>query len=368
MSRLKATFALHVKMPRDILELPSEILVQVMDYVGSAYFRKDLGRLSICKKWFTFAHAALFKQLRLSPKILRRLLSSRDAEKSLHLIKENLTVLQLNLKGFEDWSSIPDLQLHLRDANSLYPTDICGSLGNAILTTWTVQLDDDLVKLTNIAKGCRKLRTVRIEATREHISLFPHLFCRDYLSQSTICSMLSVKNLMILELDLCGTALSKPLQEDHDNLHICESIGALLPTLTRLRLRMRNLCAHVLKPKYYHNARLRLNEVIINLSLSYDSQIATTKVHSGHCRSPGKGFHKLNIEIKKQAKALIPQMASPKVFRILAHTVLHLEPVSFDVLTGKHLQLTEETAWEEDGEVIEDVSDQESSDIPSLPD
>lgn len=347
-------------MPRNILELPSETLIQVMDYVGSAYFRKDLGRLSICKKWFAFAHAVFFKQLRLSPKILRRLLSSRDAEKSLQLVKENLTVLQLELKGFEDWSSIPDLQLH--------PTDICGVLGNTMLTTWTAELNDDLTKLTNVAKGCRKLRTVRVEATREHVPLFPLLPCRDYLSQSTIRSMLSVENLMALDVDLCGTALLKPLQEDRDNFHICESISALLTTLTRLRLRMRRLCAHVLKPKHHHNARLRLKEVIINLSLSFESQMATTKVHSRHCHSPGEGFYKLRTEMENQAKALVPQMASPKVFRILTHVILHLEPVSFDVLTGKYMQLTEEMAWEEDGEVIEDVSDQESSDIPSLPD
>lgn len=173
---------------------------------------------------------------------------------------------------------------------------------------------------------------------------------------------------MALDLDLSGTALLKPLQEDRNSFHFCESIGALLTTLTRLRLRMRSLCAHVLKPKHHHNARVRLKEVIINLSLSFESQMATTKVHSGHCRSPGKGFYKLNTEMENQAKALVPQMASPKVFRILTHSVLHLEPVSFDVLTGKHMQLTEEMAWEEDGEVIEDVSDQESSDIPSLPD
>lgn len=62
---------------------------------------------------------------------------------------------------------------------------------------------------------------------------FPYLPCCDYLSLSMIRAMLLVKNLMVLELDLCGTLLILQ-QEHHDDFHICMSIGALFTTLRHL--------------------------------------------------------------------------------------------------------------------------------------
>ena len=341
--------------------------MQVMDYVGSPYFHKDVGRLVVCKRWFVIVRTVIFKHLRLSPKTLRRLLSSRHAVRRLLLVKENLRFFDLEMKGFDYWGSIPDVEKQSRSGNAPpHPEDINAAFGNLLCITGAKYLNEDLAKLAKITKESRKLHSIRIEATTIEQDSFPSALY--YLSSSAIHSLLSVDNLMALDLDLrtiCLTISAKG-ENNPSNFHLCKTIGTLLSTLTRLRLRMRSICADALKPKHHHYSNLRLSEVIVNLSLSYVARSTTIKAHSSNCDSTAWRIKDLETEVETQAKALVPKMTSPKVFRILTHSFLHLEPLSYDVLTGKRMKLTEEMAWEDDGEIVEDGSDgEESSDISS---
>lgn len=341
-----------------LLQLPSETLIQVMDYVGSSYFRQDLERLMVCKQWYLFASAACFKDLRLCQKNLRCLLSSPDARRSLLLVKDNLEILDLELKGFEDWGSIPPPRAYPPDINVLGASVWHGEIGDALLEAWTTVLDDDLNELASIAKESKRLRVIRIKALSEYHPLFPHLPRRDYLSPYTIQNLLSVKNLTTLELDLCGSNLM-PLQEHHDDFHVCTSIGAILTSLRRLRVRMRTICADVLRLQH-HNTSLRLSEVLINLSLSNESPTTTWAAHSKQCGSTVPGILSLQAAIKDQAEALAARMDSPKLIRILTHSLPQIEMLSLDILTGKRMVLADKMGWEDDGKTIKDVSDSES--------
>ncbi|KAI0003583.1 hypothetical protein F4779DRAFT_601457 [Xylariaceae sp. FL0662B] len=341
-----------------LLRLPPEILMQVMGYVGSSYFRQDSGRLTVCKQWFIFACIACFKDLQLSQQTLRRLMSSQDVEGSLLLVKDNLAILDLELKGFEDWISIPEPQSYPQDADTLDASFWDGDLGRLVLADWTTVLDSDLAQLAVTVKKSPSLRMMRIRASSERHPLFPHLPRRDYLSLSTIGVLLSVENLTVLELDLCGTRLV-PRQEHGDDFHICTSISALLTTLRRLRLRMRSICADVLRPQR-DDTSLRLSEVLINLSLSNESPMTTSAAHSIRCGSTGGGFYQLKEDIEKQAEALATRMVSPKTIRILTHSLPQIEMQSLDILTGKCMILTNDKAWEDDGKTVEDDSDSES--------
>ncbi|KAK3063860.1 hypothetical protein LTS18_012179 [Coniosporium uncinatum] len=170
-------------------------------------------------------------------------------------------------------------------------------------------------------------------------------------------ALLSAENLTVLELDLCGTRLT--LQQDHgDDDHICGNIAALLPTLRRLSLPLRNICPDVLKCQPYA-ASLRLSEVLVNLSLSRESPLTTSAAHSTRCGSTGEGLLELEADIQDQAKALAAQMTSPKIVRILTHTLPKIEMRSLDVLTGKLMDLTDEMAWDDDGKTVEEDSDPE---------
>jgi hypothetical protein len=344
-----------------LLQLPHETIIQILEYVGSSYFRSDLSRLTVCKQWSKFAHTACFRDFYVTPKTLRRLLSSTNVDTSLSLVKDSVETLDLDLKGFEDWDSIP-LSRHYSQNVSTWS----GTHGRAVRAAWTTELNNDLLNLATIVQTSRKLRILRIRATTELHPLVRLLEHRDYLFLSTIRALLPASNVTSLELDLCGTQLIPDRSQEHgEGLHVCTSIAALLTTLRRLRLRMRSICADVLRPGQ-HSANLRLNEVLINLSLSNDSPLITSAAHATCCISLPGGFLELKATMEKQAQALVAQMAAPKMVRVLTHALPSIKMQAFDVLTGGNVALGEGAEWDDDGEAVEDEVSDEESEISDL--
>jgi hypothetical protein len=349
-----------------LVQLPPEIQVQIFDYVGSSYFRSDLSRLTVCKQWSKFACNACFREFYVTQKTLRRLLSSPYVEPSLSLVKDSAEILDLDLEGFGDWHSIP-LSRHDSQAGTVINVSTWDSAhGRAVRAAWTTELNNDLVSLVTMIKPLRKLRILRIQATIELHPLFPLLERRDYLCLSTISAFLSASNLTSLELDLCGTRLIPHQSQEHgEGFHVCTSIAALLTTLRHLRLRMRTTCAEVLKPRQ-HSTNLRLNEVLINLSLSNESPLTTSAAHATCCGSSPGAFLQLKADMEKQAQVLVTQMEAPKIVRILTHALPGIAMRAFDVLTGRNVTLSEGAEWDDDGGVIEDEVSDEVSEISDL--
>ncbi|KAK4201545.1 hypothetical protein QBC40DRAFT_278086 [Triangularia verruculosa] len=323
-----------------LLQLPPETLYQIFNHIGSSFFRSDLSRLTVCRQWSEFAYTACFRDFYVTQNILRRLLSSPYAESSLGLVKDNAETLALNLKGFEDWDSLLDSDT----------SDWDGAHGQAKRAEWTRKLNNDLVYFGSIIQQSRKLRIVRIQATSELHPLDRFLERRDYLCLSPICTFLSASNITSLELDLCGTRLIPHQSQDH----VCPSIAALLSTLRRLRLRLRSICADVLKPPQEHQQdytnQLRLDQVLINLSL-YDESPSVTITSAAHAtccdssmdNSGGSRFLQLKADLEEQARVLVAQMAAPKMVRILTHVPprKEIEMRAFDALTGRYIRLRE---------------------------
>lgn len=349
-----------------LLQLPPETLIQIFDYVGSSYFRSDLSRLTVCKQWSKFAHNACFRHFYVTQKTLRRLLSSPYVELGLSLVKDSVETLDLDLKGSKDWDSIPLSQHDSRALNVLNVSTWNAAYGRTVRAAWTTELNKDLLYLATIIKQSPKLRILRIQATSELHPLLRLLERRDYLFLSTIRAFLSASNLTSLELDLCGTRLvSHQSQEHGEGFHVCTGIAALLTTLRRLRLRMRSICADVLKPQQ-HSTNLRLNEMLINLSLFNESPLTTSAAHATCCGSSTWGFLQLKADMEKQAQVLAAHMAAPKIVRILTHALPSIEMRAFDVLTGRNVRLSEGAEWDDDGEAIEDQVSDEESEISDL--
>jgi hypothetical protein len=353
-----------------LLQLPPETLIQIFDHVSSSYFRSDLSRLTVCKQWSKFAHTACFRHFNVTQTTLQRLLSSPHVEIGLSLVKDSVETLDLDLKGFENWDS-PPLPYHDAQAVRLLDASTWNdSRGYAERTAWTTELNNHLLHLAAIIKPSRKLRTLSIQATVELHPLLPLLTRRDYLNSSTVCTLLSVGNLTSLELDLWVTQLITPHQsEEHgERSHVCTSIAALLTTLRRLRLHMRSICADVLKPRQ-HSTSLRLDEVLINLSLFSESPLTTSATHAACCiSSPGSalGFLQLEADMEEQAQVLVTQMAAQKVVRVLTHRLSDFKMRAFEVLTGRNVMLNEGAEWDDDGEAVEDQVSEEESEISSL--
>ncbi|KAK4208227.1 hypothetical protein QBC37DRAFT_476111 [Rhypophila decipiens] len=297
-----------------LLRLPPEIVVQIFNEIGSFFFQQDLGRLSVCKQWFEFALPACFRHITLSRKTLSSLVTSG------HIYEPS---------GY--W---------LRALNDV------------------ATLNNDLTKLATIVQQSPRLCNLRIRICSCN-SHEPPNFPGCYPQPATIQALLSVENLRLLVLDLSGCYLNSPSQQGDDH-HLCPHINALLRTLRTLHVRMRSICPDVLKPRDSPNT-LHLSEMVINLSLITNTDLATSAVHSKRCGSEGVGgFLQLKAEIEEQAKALATRMASPRKIRILSHALPQFEIRSLDVLTGKITVLDDDMAWDEDGKSIRDDSEPES--------
>ena len=359
-----------------LLALPSEILILIFNYLGSAYFRKGPGQLTICKDWYRFAQVVLYRHLELTPAILRQVCSSEHADKSLLLIQESTESLDITMKGYTKWMTVRVPQGHPRDAFSFWRR----GAGRALLTEWTSTLNKDLARLAVVAQKSRKLRWMRVDAQVERHSLHRNFAHRNYLSVRVVQSLLSLDNLQVLELDLGGTGLSRlPKKKDGDGdneLHACKAVGALLLTLCRLRLRMGSICADALRPpsppfpassgQTDCRGDLRLSEVLVHLGLYHGSSDSTTLASASYCSrcafagedgaSGGGGFPELMAEMESQAGALAARMAKPKVVRVLAHTLPYAQVYASDILSGRRIRPNDSSVWDDDGYSVSDGS------------
>ncbi|KAI1108435.1 hypothetical protein F5Y14DRAFT_84266 [Nemania sp. NC0429] len=330
-----------------LLRLPPEILAQIFDLVGSPFFREDLGRLTVCKHWLTFAIPTHFKCIALSRKTLRTLMAS-GVTKRLSL-KHSLKTLGLELGGYDPSCGSFAPQQNAQDSNASSVIVASETFNDTPAKTWINVLNDDLTELAFTAQQSPRLRSMRIRAWS---SPSPDTLEEPerYLSLPAIKGFLSVKNLSVLVLDLPVSLLNSSREQVTD-LHICPAIGALLGTLQTLHLRMCSICPDVLKPQESHNG-LRLSNVVINLSLMTNQPGITFAAHSKRCGSLAGGLLQLEADIQEQAQELATRMESPKIMRVLTHSLPRFQTRSFDVLTGKIMTLDDDMAWDEDGETV----------------
>lgn len=334
-----------------LLQLPPEILKSVFTEIDSSFFREDLGRLTVCKYWFDFALPAIFKSIKLSRETLRRLVNSGTIEKQL-LLNGSLETLELELKGYHPL--LEHAQESERWEASAHETPV-----DTHATTWIAALDNDLRQLAVLAQGSRILRALHIQAWRSP-SPEPLDSAENYLSLPTMKAFLSLEHLDSLVLDISCSLLNLSGQQGSDH-HICPAIGALLPTLRTLHLRLRSICPDALKLQDANDS-LRLSVVVVNLSLTANLPGITSAAHSQQCSGSqsGGGVIQLREKMQQQAEALAIRMASPKVVRILTHSLPQFETHSLDVLNGRVMLLNDNMAWEEDGETVGEDSEPES--------
>ena len=371
-----------------LLHLPPEILVQIFEHVGSLYFHEDPGRLVVCKQWYMYAHTAHYRELYFDSNSLRHWMSSHSARKRSQLVKGILEVLNLELTGFKDCKFTPmarsrsglSTQSEERELNLAWIRDSDEDLvqfakvarGRSGLSTeneelelkgaWIGNLNEDMTQLARVARKSGKLRVLRIKAdARDSYLLFLFPGMR---------ALLSVGNLTALELDLLGTYRKSQRNYPLD-VHVCRIISAFLSTLRCLRLRLPYICADVLRLQH-HETNLRLSEVLINLSLEENCTRTRKRKHSTPCSDPHSLIESPRASIEEQAAALVHNMASPKIFRVLDRVYPefdelkvyfgrfgYFETQSFDVLTGKRMRLGDCSGWEDDGEIIPACSEAE---------
>ncbi|KAG6198231.1 hypothetical protein E4U35_007145 [Claviceps purpurea] len=338
-----------------LLHLPPETLKQIFDYVGSSFFQEDTTRLTVCKRWFEFARVACYQNVTFSLETLHAFMSSEILKRP-GLFRDTIETLTLNLGVYQApvHAAGPS---RLARKDTLYSTIQHRSVRDSRNQTWRESLDKDLGNLATIIQPARRLYFLHIQT---YGSPKPDPFDgpEDYLPLCSIQATLSVEHLKVLVLDLPGGVLT-PSEDQEENCHICPTIGALLHKLHYLHLRMRSICPEVLNPQN-SKENLHLRGVVINLSLKMDVPGITSAAHSKRCGPIGGGFLQLKADMQEQAEVLGARMASPKLIRILTHTLVQLEIQSLDVLNGKRMILEDNMQWDEDGKTVEEDSHTES--------
>lgn len=346
-----------------LLKLPPELLLLTTQYLGASFFRDDLRRLTLCKQWYPFARTVLLADLRLSAKSLAQVLFAPGAARRLELLKPSLRGVEFTLDGFDDWESIlPTTTALSLGGDASTPTVWNENDCQAARAEWTTRLDDNLSNFLAFLRTCRNLRTFRFTAFSEFHPLLEEFPKRDYLYEPTVSRLLSLRNLTALELDTCGTSfISRNDHQGPQQIHVCSHISRLLPQLHCLRLRMRDICPDALCPPEGSNTKLlKLNELIVNLSLANESPKITSAAYAQRCNTSGDGFLQLRTEIEEHAGLLIEQMPYPRIVRVLSHEFPSLKLQSLDVPAGKRMALPNGAAWDEDGETEYGDSGEES--------
>lgn len=332
-----------------LFQLAPELLLLIFECLESSFFREDLDRLTICKQWLPYARTAFLRDIEFSPSRLRRLLSipihNATARAELgatrvRRLKDNIRTVALPLRGYDQWR--PSLEESLEERR-----------------TWTDNLDRDLAALADILRNSREFRAIHLAASMECHPLVPNTPRRSYLYAQTLSAFLQIESLTVLELDTWGTDfLPRNMGGDRESVHICPLVSRLLPTLHRLRIRMRRICPDALLVPQ-NTSPLHLQEFIINLSLAGEPSV-TSVASSLRCRSSDEGPINLRKDIEDQARALADRMISPKTVRVLSHILPSFEKESLDVLTGKRMILAEDSAWDDDGSMMDDSVDSET--------
>ncbi|KAH0591686.1 hypothetical protein MHUMG1_10569 [Metarhizium humberi] len=339
-----------------LYKLPPETLTQIFDQVGSAFFHEDLGRLTVCKQWFEYALPVFFKHIKLSQKTLRSLVSSR-VMKSSSLLQGRLEILELDLSRYHAPFSTLYPQKPASESDLLNDSSPNEAPREDATETWIKDLGKDLTQLTMIAQKSHRSRTLRIRAWG-YPSPHPLDSSDGFLPLPAMQALLSMENLCVLVLDSSVSILAQSGEQGGSH-HICPAIGTLLRTLRTLHVRMRSICPDVLKPQD-PNESLHLIEVVVNLSLTTNLPGITSAAHSKRCGFQEGGLLQLKADIQEQAEALATKITSPKVVRILTHTLPQFETQSLDVLTGKTMILGDDMAWGEDGKAVEEDAGSES--------
>ncbi|KAK3293769.1 uncharacterized protein B0H64DRAFT_364618 [Chaetomium fimeti] len=321
--------------------LPPEILLYILGYLGSKFFAHDLRYLTISRTWYHLAWSILLRDLHFTTRSLRRFTDNEIVfERSpLHIV----TV---------------DLSLVVRDESSQSPPtdDLREASGNeGGIDTSSTQLDSSLAKLAALLLQCLGIQSLRVQARGEGRAL--QLGGPAYLHATPLTGLLSLPHLTSLELDTAGCHLGSP---PNSNVHLCRSINSLLPSLRRLRCRMEEICETLLERPPSNTA---LEEVIVNLSISQISDTITSYRCPKRCKTVARDFSQLKLAMETKAATLATLLRNPRTLRVISHELPSLNVYAFDAITGKRMLLANNVEWDADGELVDDVVEEDEDDL-----
>lgn len=195
-----------------LLDLPSEILAIILNFVGPDHFRKHAGCLAISKSWYRFARPVLLSSIHLSTATLRAgLLRSLKDPGTLAATQRYTSTVSICLD--------PPSPEESDDGQHVWGLPHPG-FGLS-------QVAIDIVQLGRVLRRLRQLRSLRIYPGKEELRV----------ESSALKTLVSLqRGLTSLDIDLANVDY---MDEEHvQRPRICESISDLMPSLVSLRCRL----------------------------------------------------------------------------------------------------------------------------------
>lgn len=240
-----------------LMDLPTELLCQILEEVGGSHLRRGKGsaRLCVSRKWYAAARPVYLSGLEVTKiNIFGHNLGDLDTKYSntglRPLMHKNTRKLRVRVLGhYWDEPSSREPSGHGDDLNEP-PFDFELPEHIAALVDWRDDtLRPHLNTLFTDLHNFEALEVLKFEATADSEvgqERGPHW---DYLYQSTVLAFLHnlpiIHDLNHLTLDISGLR-NGLLSDVNSELHLCTSIGKVLPRIEHVRLRMPTLCPTIL--------------------------------------------------------------------------------------------------------------------------
>ena len=344
-----------------LLDLPSELLIAILEQLGPCFFRENTSRLLVSRRWFIFAHEVLLSGLSLSTTCLDGFLSAAENDHFAEALEKSVRSVDLRVLNSDDEA----LQSIVHD---LSPPD-------TVTLSWMQQrLIDDSVRskyqadlsvpsLANVLHRCKRTRRLRIYTSCPRSSTFWNQPLNDISfhgvepsgitnTKVDLSSLLLLSHLTDLEIDTGGTGL------EGTTGHLCIPLQRILTNLKRLVLRVDTMCHQALDPPQA-DVVLPLEELTINLNIDRSPAYGITPYTRwcgksyGPYRNPWPPSPDLGLALAQQAGLLVKRMRKPRTVRILWQNYKNMHLFETDVLTNTTRSLGEIARCDVQGKAIE---------------
>jgi len=307
--------------PLTLLQLPSEILLHILGHVGASFFRQDISRLCVSKRWYNLAWLIQAQDLHMTLQTLPQFLAN---DETFGRIRTRVASVNLVLhfldKTIRDRANVDDKSV--------------------------VEANSYLDQLAILLRSSPQLKTLSIIAQLDFFGL----------STGSIGSLLSACPLTSLHIDIpIHLALwqGRPGYNDH-TAHLCSIINSMLPSLRRLSCRMHLICGRLLEPLPDDaNGPLKLEELIINFTQPPFSGPGRRDPRC--CNSLLAPFGLTQPVIEAQATALAARLANPRMVRVIGYGPRSAEGIyAYDAITKRRIFLDFDAEWDADGKGVAD--------------
>ena len=362
-------------------DLPTELLVKILDYIGADQLRDaNLALIYLFKRWYHAAQVILMKEVYIKVKNLEKF-----PPRSSELLRTLLTtIVSANINLVHPHKTVPsqekieekkDQKLGSHESENdeklNHETEILAT------ATWSGWVHAQIRRINNFLSKCNSLKEVSFQS----IVILPEDAAISYLSSEKIVSgtptldhnlttLTSLSNLTSLTICYFG------LPDVEGSEHLCTTLATRLLTLRHLDLALGKICSRILEipsnsatsseasetttkststPCPSYMATSKLQKIIVRLSTkeleSQQSHMATS------CDiTERSGFPRLRYSMIRAMKALVqatPSIVTAKLVWIgVLDNQLHVQDF---ILRGL-------TVYDSDGEEVFCLDDSDSSD------